>query len=202
MIPRKGRTLLTDARDQESRDYRTQNARRRVGLNNYPFLRTGRKSTAVRSAVGVFGAGVERRRASRSNTITMDATTRPTTGPTFNQWCPGCPGGVPAGPPFSRDTTNSGQRVSNRRFLYQASGVSRVSWVILKTIAGGGVSAHMRPVSGISNQTGHPGHLTVLTMLSRSRKPNSPVAGVPSESRTPGTPPGHPGHPGGDRDGC
>jgi len=137
-------------------------------------------------------AGVFGRRVSPFANTTMHATPRTTTAPTFNQGCPGCPGGVPAGPPQKWDTRKREYKHSPPEIHSNISEVSRVSRVITKTIAYAGASAHMRPVNGFSNQAGQPGHPSISSVIREveARKRRIRVSHFESFQ------PGHPGTPG------
>jgi hypothetical protein len=65
--------LKAFATDAQSRHYERNHACKRGRLDNFPFSRTERKPTAVRSAVGLSGAGRMSGRAS-NRCDTMDAT--------------------------------------------------------------------------------------------------------------------------------
>ena len=160
------------------------------------FVGSERKPIARHRAVGPSRRAGRLRggRVHQANKQMHDLRRRTTTdAPSDKLFCrPGCPGGVPAGPPFSRDTFFDGVSRWNAGIHSKKSKVSRVSRVILKTIASAGVCARSptrrRPKGSIPKQPGHPGHLSNLTMLSEGRRPLPAVWSVPAETVLNGTP--------------
>lgn len=128
---------------------------------SYPSQRLKSSPTAVGACISRSGGAGTRRVSNRCDT-TMNATQRPTNGPTFNPRCPACPGGVPAGPPQKWDTLFRQYKRSYTEIHNQFSNVSCLSWVITKTIAYVGAGAPMRPVNGFANQAGQAGHRATL----------------------------------------
>ena len=106
---------------------------------------------------------------------------------------------VRSGTPFSPDTLFDGVRRCGATNHGKESEVSRVSRVILKTIACGGVHTHTSgrgcSKKSFSKQPGHPGHLRKVTMLRAVSGLLQVDKGVRADSVLEWTPPGQNGHP-------
>jgi hypothetical protein len=186
----RSRIYLSAEGNGQSKDYEKSTRPQKPRVDNWSFAGSDSKPVAHQRAVGLsLRAGRFGGRASRDTTA-MHKTETSTVAPSDEllrlsrlSW------GVLPHPPLRRDTLFNSVSARERQIHSKKTEVSRLSWVIHKTIAGMGVGVCVRPKSGFSKQVGQAGHLRKVTMLTGGRDAVPSDKGVPAKTNPAGTPP-------------